>query len=147
LGRLNVRYVVSDYPIDEPGLHLERQLQEVFFYRNELYRPRAWVESSSREPIADWWQVDELDWTPNRITIRARGPGTLVLSEMDYPGWRVTLDGDEVVGRTSYNLLRSVELPSGNHEVVFTFQPWSVFIGCGLSLIALIGLAMLWVRK
>lgn len=147
LGRLNVRYVVTDYPIDEPGLHLERQLQEVFFYRNELYRPRAWVESSPQEPMADWWQVDELDWTPNRITIRARGPGMLVLSEMDYPGWRVTLDGDEVEGRTSYNLLRSVELPSGNHEVVFTFQPWSVFIGCGLSLIALIGLAMLWVRK
>lgn len=97
--------------------------------------------------MANWWQVDELDWTPNRITIRARGPGMLVLSEMDYPGWRVTLDGDEVERRTSYNLLRSVELPSGNHEVVFTFQPWSVFVGCGLSLFALIGLAMLWVRK
>jgi len=147
LGRLNVQYIVSEHPIETPGLLFERRLQGAYIYRNEWFRPRAWVESLPSGPMAGWWQVDELEWRPNLITIRARGPGLLVLSEMVYPGWRVSVDGVEVEGQSMSDVLRSVELSEGSHDVVFEFQPWSIFVGFGLTLIALIGLVFLWVRR
>jgi hypothetical protein len=147
LGRLNVLYIISEYPIETPGLLFERRLQGAYVYRNEWFMPRAWVESLPSDPMAEWRHIDELEWRPNNITIRAQGPGMLVLSEMVYPGWRVSVDGVEVEGRSTPNLLRSVELSEGGHEVVFKFQPWSVLVGCGLTLIAMVGLVLLWVRQ
>jgi uncharacterized membrane protein YfhO len=40
-----------------------------------------------------------------------------------------------------------VELPAGEHEVVLTFIPASVYMGLTLAVVALLLLAMLWVRR
>ena len=48
----------------------------------------------------------------------------LVLSEVYYPaGWKATIDGRETEIYQTNFILRSVVVPSGNHEVVFTFDP------------------------
>ena len=60
------------------------------------------------------------------IRIRTDAPDTalLVLSEIYYPaGWKATVDGSESpIYRTDY-VLRSVVVPPGSHEVIFTFDP------------------------
>ncbi|MCK4691995.1 MAG: hypothetical protein KAT23_00100, partial [Anaerolineales bacterium] len=147
LGRLNIRYIVSDYPVDTPGIHLQDRLDGVYVYRNEVARPRAWVEEPSGGPSSSWRPVESLDWTPNRITIHARGPGLLVLSEVDYPGWVITVDGIQSEGHLVDNLLRGVTLLPGDHEVVFSFQPKTVFLGCGITLFAMLSLVILWLRR
>lgn len=65
---------------------------------------------------------------PNVLTYEAESStdGIAVFSEVYYPGWTATIDGQPVeVARVNY-LLRALRLPAGKHEVVFTFKPTSV---------------------
>lgn len=52
--------------------------------------------------------------------------GLAVFSEIYYPGWMATIDGESVEpGRVDY-VLRALPVPAGNHQVVFTYEPASV---------------------
>jgi hypothetical protein len=147
LGLLNVKLMVSAYPVEAPGWALRERGPDVWTYENEAWRPRAWVEDPDLEKADAWRRVDHVDWTPNRIQVLVRGPGLLVLSEVAYPGWQARLDGQEVEIQVVEGLLRAVSLPPGTHEVEFAFQPWSVFGGAALTLISFVGLAALWWRR
>ena len=72
----------------------------------------------------------------NRITVKtaSASAGLMVLSEIYYPaGWRAEIDGVETeIYRTNY-ILRSVIVPAGTHEVVFTFDPPMYRLGYTLS--------------
>ncbi len=54
--------------------------------------------------------------------------GLAVFSEIHYPkGWTATIDGKEApILRVNY-LLRGLEIPAGDHEIVFTFAPSSYY--------------------
>jgi uncharacterized membrane protein YfhO len=54
--------------------------------------------------------------------------GLAAFSEIHYPkGWTATIDGKEApIVRVNY-LLRGLEIPAGEHEVVFTFAPSSYY--------------------
>lgn len=147
LGQLNVAYVISEYPIESVDLTLMEKDQAVFIYQNELARPRAWIQNSQDLSNQVWQEIDSIMWMPNRITIKAIGPGTLVLSEIAYPGWKVTVDGTKAELHAMDNLLRSVNLIPGNHEVVFSFQPWTVYLGGGITLVTLLALIGIWMRR
>ncbi len=94
-------------------------------------------------------------YSPNKLTYKstAQAAGLAVFSEIYYPGWKATVDGKEVeIGRVNY-ILRAVQLPAGNHEIVFTFKPDSIQTTetIALSAIALLILALVgylvWGRK
>jgi hypothetical protein len=93
--------------------------------------------------------VDNHD--PNEVIVEAdsAGPAWLVLSDLFYPGWRVSVDGQEAhILRADY-LFRCVELTPGRHQVVFRYEPASFRVGAGVTLTALIAtllLAYLWRR-
>ena len=67
--------------------------------------------------------------SPNRIEVSAQGPGRLVLSEIDYPGWRAYIDGKETNVVKTDNLLRSSDLPAGTHFVEFVYRPFPLYLG------------------
>ena len=141
---LNIRTILSDYELKAEGLQFEGQMGEVYIYNIPGARPRVWVEGRSD---SGWAPVESMLWTPNRITVHASGPGTLVLSEIAYPGWQVTVDGERGQVETIDGLLRGVPLSVGQHEVVFTFRPTTVYVGLVISLLGIILLGILWIRK
>jgi len=145
LGLLNVDRLVSAYPLQASGLTLLAHADGRWVYVNTLARPRAWIETANAEDA--WRDVGALEWTPNRIRVQAVGPGTLVLSEIAYPGWQARVDGVRAPVVTNAGILRSVELPAGVHEVVLTFIPASVYMGLTLAVVALLLLAVLWGRR
>ncbi len=77
----------------------------------------------------------------NRIelTARAQSRGLLVLSEVYYPGWRATVDGEPARIYEVDGALRGVVVPRGESRVVFRYSPWSFRIGALLSLAAFLG--------
>ena len=67
-------------------------------------------------------------YEPNRLTydVRSNKGGIVVFSEVYYPGWKATVDGQEVeLGRVNY-VLRALSVAPGRHEVVLSFFPESI---------------------
>jgi hypothetical protein len=86
---------------------------------------------------------------PNRVNLQTHSSGNsiLVLSENDYPGWRVYIDGRSAdLLRVNY-ALRGVMVPAGEHQISFVYRPWSVMGGLLLSLLTAAGLIVLSRRK
>lgn len=139
LSLLNVKYVISGFEIDDSDLQEIQTKDELYLYRNNYLSKRAWIEevpkTTENYQNQDHGNINALNISPNRISISANGPGRLVMSEIYYPGWKVTVDGDQQTVEQAYGLLRSVNLSEGEHKVEFSFLPLTVYGGIGLSII------------
>jgi Bacterial membrane protein YfhO len=83
-----------------------------------------------------------VEYEPERVVVdaTARRPGELVLTDLHYPGWKVTVDGEPAdMHRVNY-LLRGTTLPAGRHRVEFRYEPASFRVGWIVSLVALLSL-------
>ena len=144
LSLLDVKYIVSDFEINHRDLEDITPGSPGYLYRNRYENARVWVEdqprSSGSSQVNDRGNVEEINSTPNRINIIASGPGKLVLSEINYPGWKVTVDGNKRDIESAYGLLRSVNLEEGSHKIEFSFQPLPVYAGIVLALIGWTGI-------
>ncbi len=61
-----------------------------------------------------------------RYKASSKSGGVIVFSDIYYPGWRATVNGQEVpVGRVDY-VLRAVKVGPGDCDIVMTFDPKSV---------------------
>ncbi|MBR6842175.1 MAG: YfhO family protein [Prevotella sp.] len=68
------------------------------------------------------------EYEPNRLKyyVNTGKGGVLVFSEIYYPGWTATVDGEPVeLGRVDY-ILRALNIKPGKHEVELAFFPTSV---------------------
>jgi hypothetical protein len=67
-------------------------------------------------------------YAPNelRYDVSSKNGGVVVFSEVYYPGWTATVDGQPVeVGRVNY-VLRAINIKGGNHKVVLEFRPKTI---------------------
>ena len=68
----------------------------------------------------------------------------LVTSDIYYPGWEATIDGQPTaLYRTDY-VLRGIALPAGSHEVRFEYHPQPFYTGTTITILSLLVL-ILWV--
>ena len=84
-------------------------------------------------------------YAPNELKydVDSRQGGVVVFSEIYYPGWEATVDGQNVeLGRVDY-VLRAMNIPAGKHEVVMRFFPKSIDTTETLAYVALAVLALL----
>ena len=78
-----------------------------------------------------------------RLTVASPASGYLVLSDNHYPGWTVTIDGEDRPLLQANAVVRAVWVEAGAHEVVFRYQPGSWRLGLAITLATLLaGLAM-----
>ena len=95
-------------------------------------------------------------YEPNRLTydVNSGKGGVLVFSEIYYPGWTATIDGEPAeLGRVDY-VLRAMNVKPGRHEVVLSFFPKSVnttetvaYVAYGALLLILLGACYLVYRR
>jgi hypothetical protein len=69
----------------------------------------------------------------------ADGRRLLVMSDVYYPGWTVTIDGRAAPILVANYAFRAVSVPPGSHTVRFRYQPNTVMYGALVSLIAVVG--------
>jgi hypothetical protein len=141
LGLLNTRYIVSAFEISELRDFQINCRNQLFVYRNPYEKPRAWVETDLGEV-----DVDIISLKANSIIVNTQGPGKLVLSEINYPGWIAFVDGKHTRIEPAYEVLRSVDLSEGVHVVKFQFLPIDLIISLCISA-ATIGLIIFGVKR
>ena len=103
-------------------------------------------EASVRSMPSDSLATIELvEYQPNylKYEVNSEKGGTVVFSEIYYPGWQSTVDGEEVPhGRANY-ILRAMNVPAGKHIVEFKFDPKSLHTTETIAFVALGLLALL----
>ena len=103
-------------------------------------------EASIRSMPSDSLATIELvEYQPNylKYEVNSEKGGTVVFSEIYYPGWQSTVDGEEVPhGRANY-ILRAMNVPAGKHIVEFKFDPKSLHTTETIAFVALGLLALL----
>ncbi len=152
LGLLNVRYVLSEFDLQVKGLVLRNRFGSTRIYENLAFRPRAWVQPVTDATDTPIQPAGLIDWRPDRIVVTineasketpiAGDPRLLVLSELAYPGWHVSVDGKPAALKVFDGIFRAVEIEPGAHQVVFTYRPVSVYAGLILCLIGLLWLIL-----
>lgn len=170
LNMLNTKYLIlpqqdnATMPLENPNaygnawfvdkLQYVQNANEELFGLNQI-SPRhvALVDQKfetalgqASEVVADSTaQVKLVSYEPNALKYElesAKG-GVVVLSEIYYPGWTATLDGNPIeVGRADY-VLRAVKVPAGKHVLEMAFQPSSITTTETIAWIALVLLMLL----
>ena len=83
-------------------------------------------------------------YEPNSLTytVNSAKGGVVVFSEVYYPGWSATIDGQPAeLGRVNY-ILRALNVKAGKHEVVLEFHPSSISTTETIAYVALIALLL-----
>lgn len=78
-------------------------------------------------------------YEPNRLVYKASTPkdGVVVFSEIYYPGWQATIDGQPVdIARVDY-ILRAINVPAGEHTIEMWFDPQSIQVTESIAYAAL----------
>ncbi|MFH1867730.1 MAG: YfhO family protein [Candidatus Omnitrophota bacterium] len=108
---------------------------EIVFERISGIKESSGIESALKQD-----RVDILEYGPHTvgISIFAKKPAFLLLSDTYYPGWKVFVDGEEKkIYRADY-FLRAVRVSEGEHKVRFIYDPFSFKAGSVITIVTLI---------
>ena len=126
--------------------------------RHEAVADKQFEAVLGQAKANDSTAIVKLDkYEPNNLqyTVNSKNGGIVVFSEIYYPGWKATVDGQSVeLGRVNY-ILRAVNVKPGKHIVVLDFHPTSIsttetiaYISIVILLLAIAGAGyMEWKKK
>ena len=136
LGRLNVRYISTKFPLNDPDFKLVFQ-NDHLVYENLRWQPRARVMNGTAEIVKRGAGRYE-------IKVSVPAPTQLIVSETWLPGWRVTVDDQPRNADRVEGALIGVGIEAGDHTIRLEYEPLSWKVGVTISLISLTAL-ILWV--
>lgn len=90
-------------------------------------------------------KIDLVKYSPNKIELNTDSfeSSLLFLSDNYYSGWKALIDGkEEKILRSDYSF-RAVPLPSGKHNVIFSYEPKIFFLSLKISIFSLFCLFLL----
>jgi hypothetical protein len=137
--KLPGRLVWSGFdPLFNPAM--ARYGEPLYLYQLDGSRGRiAWEHPDAHRSA----KITEL--RSDRVTAQtdSTAAGRLILTDLMYPGWRVTLDGQPAEALTVEGMFRGVDVPAGSHTVVWSYHPASLYWGLAVSVVTFVFLAAL----
>ncbi len=109
---LNVKYILTFDTLTVWNYKLVLEEGQTKVYENITALPRVSLPGGSAKITK--YLPDEVV-----VMIQSQTGGQLVLRDIYYPDWWVTLDGQKQPIFQVDNLFRGVSVPAGNHEVIF----------------------------
>lgn len=141
LRELNTHYVITNVTAAEPplpGAVPSLMTDRLTVWEIPEPRTRAWFVNEPQQSIA------VITPEPGEVEIQTASDspgGALVVSQVDYPGWEATIDGESASIGQYRGTLQSLEVPAGEHVIELQFAPryWTLWvIGSALAALALI---------
>ena len=109
--------------------------------RHEAVADKKFEAALGQAKVNDSTATVKLDkYEPNNLqyTVNSKNGGVVVFSEVYYPGWTATIDGQPAeLGRVNY-ILRAVSVKPGKHTVVLDFHPTSISTTETIAYIAIV---------
>lgn len=154
LDMLNVKYVImgqqggQSFPVLNPHVngngwfvsrvkYVPNADEEILSLHHEPLKEVAIVDqrfkeqlgnAAEQQPKDSLSRVELTKYDANALTyeVNSSKGGVVVFSEIYYPGWTATVDGEPVeIARANY-ILRAIQVPAGKHVLEFKFDPQSV---------------------
>lgn len=130
--------------------------EEMARLKTEDLRQTAIVAAGDAKPVDGTGTCELTTYAPNELTysVEAEGDGLVVFSEIYYPGWKATLDGEPLdIIRADY-ILRAAYVPAGKHTIRMEYKPASVasteaiaYAAIALMILSLLAALLLPLRK
>ena len=109
--------------------------EPIYLYRRAAPSHRAFIETASGQAPAT---ITRYEANEVEIQVDSSQPGQVVLRDLMFPGWQVTVDGEPAQAKRCDRLFRSVNVPAGQHTIVWTYSPTSLKVGLGTSAAAIL---------
>jgi hypothetical protein len=111
----------------------------------ETDQPQSLAGYSARAAVTPAESVTITGYEPQRVELAAtlERPGLVILADVDYPGWKLTIDGVAAPIYRTNRLMRGAAVKEGRHSLVYTYDPASFRIGGMLSIAGLLVLVAL----
>ncbi|MGH8677251.1 MAG: hypothetical protein ACREUQ_02720 [Burkholderiales bacterium] len=139
---LNVKYLVVSPASSPPGGDWRSVFRaEVDVYENLRVLPRVYFVNDINATAPQPSDIEVVSYVSGAIRLRVNAPhhGWLVVSELNYPGWRSS-SGPIHLARGQW---LAVEVPEGRSEVSLEYKPASVVAGGMITCAGLLGCAAL----
>lgn len=142
-------FMVPQAQVETPEKILERLLKADFDPKRTVFLEETtdWGASGG---LAASVQFEKYENQEIKIKTQASANGFLFLSDTYYPGWKAYVDGQEKKIYLANYAFRAVEVPQGEHEVVFKYEPqmfwWGVKISLGTLGMLFLGFFILAIR-
>ena len=122
----------QDFLLDHPEFDLRNEV----ILEGSL--PDGWNDNFSNV-ITNTDFVNIVNFEENKIKIETNSDhdGILILTDVFYPGWTATIDGNPTEIFKANGLVRSVFVPAGEHFIEFEYLPYFFTLGLIVSLITL----------
>jgi hypothetical protein len=117
----------------------------------ETDRPQELAGYVARAVVTPAESVTITRYEPQRVELVAtlERPGLVILADIFYPGWKLTIDGQPAPIYRTNRMMRGAAVKEGRHKLVYTYDPASFRIGGILSITGLLTVALLvpWARR
>jgi hypothetical protein len=107
------------------------------------YLPRT-APTATEQPVITRYEPRLVE-----IDVRLEAPGIVILADVYYPGWSLTIDGRPATILQVNRLMRGAAVPAGPHRLVYRYWPDSFRNGVVISGAGLLALALIarWARR
>jgi len=140
-NELGVRYAYFADDTGSDAAHTSEHWQVVYaardgrIYENRLAQTKQFlVPEGGAQPVA----IQHLPAEPDADHLTVQGPGVLVWSRPDDPGWEVTVNGRPVATTTYHGFFQSVPVGAGANSVGIAYRPRLYYYGALVSLASLL---------
>ena len=108
----------------------------------------AFPPSASGLPATrDEVRIVRYDLNQIHLSALCSGPRMLYLSEVDYPGWEVRVDGKPEKIYRANHAFRAVALGPGRHRIQMVYRPASFYGGLTVTGFTITGLLLWWILR
>lgn len=143
LALANVKYVASTYPVMSQYFSPIGKFDDIYLYLNKNFLPRAYFLDSP-----DLVEIEK--YQPNTIKIKFPASPelrTLIISEIDYPGWFVYQNNHKYPVENFHPIFRKVTVSPVTESIELRYQPKMLEMGKTITFATIIFVIMLYLRK